>query len=153
MQSIAKQEGGGQQGETGREEFFKFLLKILNILDVNARLFIINCCHDCMDSNGQQDHEDRHSCCGVTTYREMRPQSAQLSGGIKGAQSPQEEGWNGRAHKRWLADLGVNCGCIYRWRSFRWRYEQEEVKEHMPEWWRMVGSNHIGQLLLAETSV
>lgn len=34
MQSIAKQEGGGQQGETGREEFFKFLLKILNILDV-----------------------------------------------------------------------------------------------------------------------
>lgn len=34
MQSIAKQEGGGQQGETGREELFKFLLKILNILNI-----------------------------------------------------------------------------------------------------------------------
>lgn len=35
MQSIAKQEGGGQQGETG-------LLKILNILDIMRDSSLLN---------------------------------------------------------------------------------------------------------------
>lgn len=59
MQSIAKQEGGGQQGETGREELFKSLLKILNILDVMRDSSLLNVC---MDSNDQQDHEAKHRC-------------------------------------------------------------------------------------------